>query len=228
MSPTEMLVNSPTPGQATPIAQITGNGGQISASASSFNIAAALPAVQQATGFQFRALIDQEIVLIQCEPGTTLSGVTRGVDGSTPAAHLDGALIFPVLTAGALQNLISQYSVQPSQLPQAVQLGAALAAGTAPMPTWVLEGWTLSQDFVLLSATRNANEVITTASVLWPDGSTGSFTTDTINPTFNTIDAFHVTYVWTVNGGGTHTITQAAVTRDASGAVIAQPNPTVV
>ena len=144
---------------------------------------------------------------------------------SLDARYVEAAELGAANGAGTLDST----GHQPlSQAALTVQQGAALAAGTAPMPTWVLEGWTLSQDFVLLSATRNANEVITTASVLWPDGSTGSFTTDTINPTFNTIDAFHVTYVWTVNGGGNHTITQAAVTRDASGAVIAQPNPTVV
>ena len=107
------------------------------------------------------------------------------------------------------------------------QLSSAIPTGTPPAPSWQLVEWALVQNFTLLSATRNTSEVITTASVLWPDGATGTFTPTTINATFNTIDAFTITYVWTNAGGGTHTITQTAVTRDASGAVTAQPTPTV-
>ena len=108
-----------------------------------------------------------------------------------------------------------------------LDVGSSVATGTPPASAWQLIQWTLVQNFTLLSATRNTSEVITTASVLWPDGATGTFTPTTINATFNTIDAFTITYVWTNAGGGTHTITQTAVTRDASGAVTAQPTPTV-
>jgi hypothetical protein len=83
--------------------------------------------------------------------------------------------------------------------------------------------WTLSEAFVLVSATRNADNVITTASVKWPDGTSGTFTTTTINTTFNTIDAYTVTYV----GSTTKTVTQAEVTRNDDGAVIAQPELTI-
>jgi len=86
-----------------------------------------------------------------------------------------------------------------------------------------LKAWTLSEAFVLVSATRNADNVITTATIKWPDGASGTFTTTTINATFNAIDAYTVTYV----GVTTKTVTQAAVTRNSAGAVIAQPEPII-
>lgn len=89
-----------------------------------------------------------------------------------------------------------------------------------------LLAWAYGQAFRLVSATRDTNEAITTASVVWPDGATGTFTTDTASTSFpGAIDAYHVTYVPT--SGATKTVTQTAVTRDAGGAVIAQPAVTV-
>ena len=49
--------------------------------------------------------------------------------------------------------------------------------------------------FELVSATRNSNDVITTANIKWPDGATGTFTATTINNTFNTIDAWQATHI---------------------------------
>ena len=87
-----------------------------------------------------------------------------------------------------------------------------------------LKIWAYAQAFAATSITRNANNVITTASIVWPDGATGTLTTDTINTTFNTIDAWHATHVL---NGVTKTVTQTAVTRNLSGAVIAQPVLTI-
>lgn len=87
-----------------------------------------------------------------------------------------------------------------------------------------LKIWAYAQAFAVISATRNANNVITTASIVWPDGATGIFTAVTINTTFNTIDAWHATHILS---GVTKTVTQTAVTRNSSGAVIAQPVLTI-
>lgn len=84
-----------------------------------------------------------------------------------------------------------------------------------------LVAWTNAQSFNATAITRDANEAIVTATVVWPDGGTGTFTTDTASTLFpGAIDAYHVTYV---NGAVSHTITQSLVTRDANGAVTAQP-----
>lgn len=104
-------------------------------------------------------------------------------------------------------------------------LPPSVGSGTPPSPNWMLSQWALGQAFTISAATRNTNEAITTASVVWPDGATGTYTADILSASFpGAVDAYHVTYVWSA---GTKTITQAAVTRDSSGAVTAQPAPTV-
>jgi hypothetical protein len=70
------------------------------------------------------------------------------------------------------------------------------------------------------SITRDANGAVTSATVVWPDGVDGVYTADNVSSAFpGAVDAFHVTYV----GTPTRTVTQAAVTRDSTGAVMAQP-----
>jgi hypothetical protein len=71
--------------------------------------------------------------------------------------------------------------------------------------------------------TRNANSVVTSAAVVWPDGKPGTFTTDSIGP-LNTIDGYHITHV---DGATTVTYTQPTVTRDANGAATNVPAITV-
>lgn len=68
------------------------------------------------------------------------------------------------------------------------------------------------------SITRNANEVITSGSVIWPDDSPGTFTTDNID-TSSAINGYHITYGSPV----TKTFTQPTITRDANGAATIVP-----
>jgi len=86
----------------------------------------------------------------------------------------------------------------------------------------VLRMWAAGECYTVTSATRDSDGVITTATVSWPDGSAGAFTTVTKNATFLTVDAYTVTH--TSSG---KTVTQPAVTRDASGNVTAQPAITI-
>lgn len=94
----------------------------------------------------------------------------------------------------------------------------------APMPEATiaqLAEWAISEDFRLVSATRNANGAITSATIEWPDGAAGTFTADLLSVAFpGATDAWHASYVGL---SGTRTITQPAVTRDADGAVASQP-----
>lgn len=85
--------------------------------------------------------------------------------------------------------------------------------------------WSYASSYQLVSVTRDTNGAIVSASIVWPDGGTGTFTTDTASIIFlGAIDAWHATYV---NGSTTHTVHQSLVTRDANGAVIAQPAITI-
>ena len=100
---------------------------------------------------------------------------------------------------------------------------ADIAVGT--MQSSALLGWAYGSLFRVVTATRDANGAITTASIIWPDGTAGAFTTDTASTAFpGAIDAWHATYA----SSPAKTITQPAVTRDSSGAVIAQPAITIV
>lgn len=88
-----------------------------------------------------------------------------------------------------------------------------------------LSTWAYTQAFQALTVTRDTNGAIVTADIVWPDGIPGVFTTDIASIEFpGAVDAWHATYASTPS----KTITQPAVTRDASGAVIAQPAITIV
>lgn len=88
-----------------------------------------------------------------------------------------------------------------------------------------LQTWANAQTFQLVSATRDANSAIISATIVWPDGVSGVFTTDVASSEFpGAIDAWHATYA----GAPAKLITQTTVTRDANGAVIAQPAITIV
>src|SRR5688500_14431880 len=56
---------------------------------------------------QFRVQIGSELLLVTglSGPGNTTWDVTRGQEGTTPAAHIAGADVIGVLTAGAMSAL---------------------------------------------------------------------------------------------------------------------------
>ncbi|UIF90854.1 hypothetical protein [Cupriavidus sp. UYPR2.512] len=87
-----------------------------------------------------------------------------------------------------------------------------------------LKAWVASSSFASLSSvTRDSNNVLLSANITWPDGTSGVFTTDAVNGVTPAIDAYHVTYFGTT----TKTVTQPAVTRDANGSVTVQPAITI-
>lgn len=114
-------------------------------------------------------------------------------------------------------NLGLSFSQSPITLPVTIQTVSSVQDEDS-----TLIGWVASEAYTLTSATRDSDGVITTATVSWPDGSTGTFTRTIKNATFLTIDAYTVTH--TSSG---KTVTQASVTRDASGNVTAQPALTI-
>lgn len=100
----EVFANSPNPGTVTAVGTLAAN---VSSSATTWTLNAALPTVLQSGG-QFHALIDSELVVIPTQAGTSLTGLTRGAEGSTPATHSVGAAIYPLLTADAINNALSE------------------------------------------------------------------------------------------------------------------------
>jgi hypothetical protein len=100
---------------------------------------------------------------------------------------------------------------------------AALAIETMSSDIQI-KNWAYVQAFAITTATRNTQDVITTATIVWPDGATGTFTATTINATFDVIDAWTATHILS---GVTKTVTQSAVTRNSNDAVTAQPVITI-
>lgn len=76
-------------------------------------------------------------------------------------------------------------------------------------------------DLIIVGAiTRNADEAVTSAPVVWPDGALGTFTATVLSSSFpGAVDAYTVTYGSPV----TRTYTQPTMTRDSAGAVTVRP-----
>lgn len=91
-------------------------------------------------------------------------------------------------------------------------------AGGANVFDETLKGWAEAGAFEVTAVTLDADQVPTTATVKWPDGSAGTFTRTTKNTTWLAVDAYTVSH--TDSG---KTVTQAAVTRDADGNVTSKP-----
>lgn len=98
--------------------------------------------VTSATGLpstgDFRIRINSELMLVTAISGTTLSGLTRGIEGTTAASHANGDSISAVLTSGSLDRYGNDYVptwgyVRPYKIVN--------DAGTAPLVasdfTWV-------------------------------------------------------------------------------------------
>ncbi len=98
--------------------------------------------------------------------------------------------------------------------------GGDVLPGALELEVLLLQ-WTLTEAWAG-TFTRDSDDVITTASITWPDGAGGTFTTVTKNSTYLAVDAFTATH----NVSGL-TVTQAAMTRNSNGSVTVRPLPTV-
>lgn len=85
-----------------------------------------------------------------------------------------------------------------------------------------LAEWTEGEDYESTSITRDSDGVVTTATVKWPDGSAGTFTTTTKNTTWLCVDAFTISHT-----DSSLTVTQSEVTRNSAGEITTKPALTV-
>lgn len=125
---------------------------------------------------------------------------------------------------GSLFDLLTDApaSIDPTGLAAHAASETAHGLGGAAVSDAQLKAWTQGEAYEPTAITRNSAGVVTSATVVWPDGSAGTFTATTVNSTYNAVDAYTVTH--TTSG---QTVTQAAVTRDSSGAVTTKPALTV-
>lgn len=92
--------------------------------------------------------------------------------------------------------------------------------GGANITDEVLKGWAVAGAFKMTSKTPDTTypNVVASATVVWPDGSAGTFTATSINGEWEAVDAYTITH--TDSG---LTVTQSAVTRDANGVATTEP-----
>jgi len=133
---------------------------------------------------------------------TIAAGSTTTVSYGTPAA---------VINVGSSSAAIFNFDIPEG--PQGVP-----GISSDEKLIWIA----LSNGYALSSATYDSDNVITTATVTWPDGASGTFTTTVKNTTFLLVDAYTLTYDPTGQ-----IITQSTVTRNAAGSITVQPFPTI-
>lgn len=121
------------------------------------------------------------------------------------------------------------------RVPYSVVLAAAAAAGSEAVPpavaanvsptkgsnAWLQLYAALPDPLIVGAIARDSNGAITTAAVVWPDGTAGTFTTLVASTAFpGAVDSYAITY----GSPATKTATQPTVTRDSTtGAATARP-----
>ena len=82
--------------------------------------------------------------------------------------------------------------------------------------------WAAGKNYELTTRTLDSEGRTTSAVVEWPDGSAGTYTATDYNTTHEVYDGYTISH--TASG---KTVTQAAVTRNADGAITLKPLLTV-
>lgn len=153
-----------------------GNAVQTTLSAT-LNSGATTTTLAAATGWPasgpFYAVVDpgtagEEKILVGSISGTSLSSITRGVDGTTEASHAIGATIYPVFTAvdaDEANELASTYANQGGIVYQGASTFTQLAIGTAGHVLKVNSGAT-APEWGQVAAAGIASDAVTTAKIL--------------------------------------------------------------
>jgi microcystin-dependent protein len=98
--------------------------------------------------------------------GTTLTVVSRGVDGTTASSHASGAIIYPVFTAtdaDEANELTAKYTTQGSIVYQGASTFTELALGTSGYP---LVAGASAPAYSQLTATGIADGAVTSGKIL--------------------------------------------------------------
>ena len=189
----------------------------------------------------FYAVIDpglatEEKILVAARSTTTLSSVTRGVDGTVPAAHSAGATCYPIFTAVDADQANAVASALTTKGDLLVTDGSVLNR----LPVNATDGYTLLTSAAAtngvvwgqVAAAGIASDAVTTAKILDSAVTSAKIADDTIvNADINSAAAIVDTKLATIATAGkvSNSATTAAsantasaiVARDASGNFIA-------
>ena len=101
---------------------------------------------------------------------------------------------------------------------QALEIAKGAAGALAVTFDELLVGWAESGSYQAMSVVLDADQVASSAAVVWPDGSAGVLTRTAKSDAWLAVDAYTISH--TDSG---KTVTQAAVSRDADGNVTTKP-----
>ena len=155
----------------------------------------------------------------QIDPAGSVYKVTEYVDKTRYTHYIEvgsgGGSVFDLLTD-------PPGSIDATGLSAHAASATAHGLGGANVSDAQLKAWTLAGAFAMTAITRDYLGVVSSATVTWPDGSDGTFTSTSTNLAWLTVDAFTVSHA-----ASGKTATQPAVTRSVDGQVTAQPAVTV-
>ena len=134
---------------------------------------------------------------------------------NSPIGQLDGAI-------GQLSALTT--TVKTSTVAAINEIRSQAITGGSAVTDAQLKDWTEAGAYEATAVTYDATytNTITSATIKWPDGSSGVFTATTINGAYESVDAYTVTHA-----SSNKTVTQAAVTRNSAGNITGKPALTV-
>src|SRR5579859_161223 len=93
-----------------PQTTLSGNGGSITAVATSMKVLSALAFPSQSTA-NFRVLVDSEIIQVYGGEGTTTWTILRGLEGTSATSHNDGATVTQMVSGFELNSMRQEFNV---------------------------------------------------------------------------------------------------------------------
>lgn len=69
----------------------------------------------------FRIKIDDELILVGTATGNVFTGCTRGIEGTTAAAHIDSSPVIHMVTAAVLNSFVSQPPATQAEMEAGVE-----------------------------------------------------------------------------------------------------------
>ncbi len=161
----------------------------------------------------FTGAVDGTNLIYTVPSGVTVLQIENGTQFQSPGAIWSQSGTTVTFTAGNAPVPIPGDSIGLYMYGSTATV-AAQAIGS--QSTWI--GWALSSAYRMRNIVLDANSIIITANVDYPDGTTGAYASQVRNATFKCVDAYTVT-----NTTLGRTLTQPAVTRNSNGVITSQP-----